>query len=362
MGAVKRELAGRPRRDLLPIGTIVDMLTARIEGLCARLLPKGHREGNEWVEAKRAQGGLGDALHVNLSTGIWAHFAASNARGDALDLVAYIACGGDKGRAIQWSRAWLGIDSADPKALESARREAEKKAEAAQADAAEQARRKRARAWGMWLAAQAGIAETPVERYLAAERGIDLRALGRQPGALRYHPTLWNEESQRKWPAMLGLIGDAEGHFVAVHRTWLEILGDGRVRKAPLEEPKRTLGLYKGGAIRLWRGAEGTPLRSAGEGIIVDATEGIEDGLSVAYAEPALRVWAVVSLSNLANAITASSVAGVCWWAQNDPAGSKADEACRREAEKILAAGKRFLQVRMPAGVKDVNEYLRGDR
>jgi hypothetical protein len=79
-----------------------------------------------------------------------------------------------------------------------------------------------------------------------------LAQLGRQPWALRFHPALWNEETQRHWPALVAAIVDPEGQLTAVHRIWLAPDGSG---KAPLRDRKMTLGRYAGGVIRLWRGA-----------------------------------------------------------------------------------------------------------
>jgi hypothetical protein len=64
--------------------------------------------------------------------------------------------------------------------------------------------------------------------------------------------------------------------MVAVHRTWLMPDGSG---KAPLRDPKMTLGRYAGGAIRLWRGASGKALKDAPTGDSIVITEGIEEAL-----------------------------------------------------------------------------------
>ena len=80
------------------IDLVVDGLRGRVEELCRQLLPLGHREGAEWREARRAQGGLGDSLSVHLEgakRGVWQHGAAG-ASGDALDLVAYLLFAGEQ--------------------------------------------------------------------------------------------------------------------------------------------------------------------------------------------------------------------------------------------------------------------------
>ncbi len=61
-----------------------------------------------------------------------------------------------------------------------------------------------------------------------------------------------------------------------------------------------TLGRSRGGAVNLWRGASGMPIKPAPEGESVHLTEGIEDGLTVAISAPVVRVLAAVSLANMA--------------------------------------------------------------
>ncbi len=103
-----------PRSDTharIPAADIAALLAERAESLCRELLPAGRRDRAEWIEASRKDGGLGDSLRVHLTgakAGVWSHFASRH-RGDALDLVAYLACAGDKGRAIVWAKSFLNI-------------------------------------------------------------------------------------------------------------------------------------------------------------------------------------------------------------------------------------------------------------
>lgn len=221
-------------------------------------------------------------------------------------------------------------------------------------------RRARRNALGLWLGAQPRLAGTPVETYLRG-RGIALAELGRQPRALRFHPGLWHEPSQRHWPAMVAAVTDLAGRHVATHRTWLELLEDGRVRKAPVERAKMVLGGYAGAAIRLARGASGRPLAEAPEGETVDLTEGIEDGLSVACAAPECRVLAALSLSNLGTVALPPTVAAVRLWLQNDT-NNRALLAGDRAISQHLAAGRRVLLPDIPSDFKDVNDMLRGEK
>lgn len=110
---------------------------------------------------------------------------------------------------------------------------------------------------------------TLTEKYLRS-RGLTL------PPApvLRFASRCWNRETGKELPAMLARVDDANGEFVAVHRTWLTPNG----RKAALRDPKMSLGPISGGAVRL-----------APPGPVLAVAEGIEDALSatIAWGVPA---------------------------------------------------------------------------
>lgn len=358
--------------DAIPIERIVEGLQARAGELARTLLPGGHREGAEWREARRAQGGLGDSLSVRIAggrEGVWTH--GQWRAGDALDLVAYVACRDDKGAAIRWAKAWLGLDGGNPKALALTRRAVEQKP--AEDDGADElARQKRAKA--IFLSGVA-IAGTPVERYLAG-RGLDVARLGFPIGALRSVPALWEQFSGRKWPAMVAPIVGAQGSFLAVHRTFLEIRRDGSVGKAPIVDPggrkaaKQTLGAYAGGAIRLWNGTRVDPktgevkygrrLSEAGDDLCIDLAEGIEDGLTVALADAECRVWVGVSLGAMTRLVLPPTVRRVVYWRQNDAADSPAAATADRVTAHLAQGGRRVIEARPLGMVKDINDMRPG--
>ena len=340
-----------PKRSM-DMATIAAMLADRIASLCAELLPAGTREGAEWRIGSVA-GEPGRSMAVHLSgpkAGVWKDWAA-DIGGDALDLVAQVLFRGDKVQAVRWSRAWLGLDKADPASFEQRRRQAENRRE----EAREDDRRRKRRALAIFLEAQPQLAGTVAATYLAS-RAIDLEQLGRQPRALRFHPSLWNAETERHWPALVAAIVDPNGRMVAVHRTWLMPDGSG---KAPLRDPKMTLGRYTGGVIPLWRGASGKPLNDTPEGETIIFTEGIEDGLTGTLGTPEYRVAAAVSLENMASIPLPPAIATVIIAAQNDPPGSPAAHALDRAVARFLAEGRRVKIARPPPGVKDLNDLLR---
>jgi phage/plasmid primase-like uncharacterized protein len=282
--------------------------------------------------------------------GVWADFGTGET-GDALDLVAARLYGGNVAEAMAWARRWLGLGDA-PVA-------APRAAPAPETAADEEAEQRRGAARRMWLAARADLTGTPVAQYLAG-RGIELADLARQPGALRCHFDLFNRESGRTWPAMLGAIVGADGRHVATHRTWLAPAPDGVWRKAPLRDPKMTLGGYVGGCIPLSRGASGKPLAKAAAGESVAIAEGIETALSVAIGCPELRVLSAVSLANMARLALPPAVGTVILCVDNDPPGSPAARALQRAVDALAAQGREVRIARSPVG-KDFNDALTKD-
>jgi hypothetical protein len=346
-------------RNLVEVGEIARMLNARVRELAPAVLPGGRRDGHEWRAGSLA-GERGDSLAVHLvgaKAGIWCDFATGET-GDALDLIAQSRYGSDKRQALAWAKSWLGLEGADPTRLAAARAAVPDGA-ALDRQAEEEAAATRSTALRLWLGACAVVRGTPVDRYLTS-RGISLAALGRQPRALRYHPQLWHVPSRRHWPAMLSLITAPDGSAAAVHRTWLEERADGSVAKAPVERNKAVLGGYRGCAIRLWRGASGKPFREMAPDETIDITEGIEDGLSVAYACPEFRVIAAISLSNMGTVELPPAARTVRLWRQNDSKPAPI-AAFNRALEAHFGAGRQVLVPEIPASMKDVNDLVCAD-
>ena len=341
---------------LVDIGEVSRMLAAQIQSLCLELLPHGKKASHEWMIGSPA-GEPGNSMAVHLTgakAGVWQDFAAGEG-GDALDLVAACVCAGDKKDALRWARRWLGIDKGDPAALERARRQVPDTAAInAQAEAEEANARKGAMA--IWIAAHADLTGTPVETYLAG-RGIHLADLVRMPRAIRFHPELWSKEAGRRFPAMVAAISGPEG-FMGVHRTWLERQADGSVTKAPLETAKKVLGPHRGGHIPLARGASGRTLREAPEGEILDISEGIEDGLSVAVSLTDARVVAAITIGNMASIHLPPQIKTVRIWRQNDTK-KEPIAAFARAIDAQLRAGREIIIPDIGNEVKDVNDLLR---
>jgi hypothetical protein len=217
----------------------------------------------------------------------------------------------------------------------------------------------------IWAESRALTRGDPVTVYLGG-RGIDLDALAerngrRLPASLRYHPRLKNDESNKFWPAMVAAVRRSSGELSGVHRTWLAPGGAG---KAPLEAPKKTLGLVRGGAIRLW----GPPWRLAAPGAWIGIAEGVEDAVTGVLLPPAIpgldvaswRVCAASSVSLLASIVLPAAFERVVMIAQNDAPDSRASIAFEAARRRFRGQGRQVFIYR-PArrSIKDLNDYLR---
>jgi hypothetical protein len=356
----------------IPVSEIVSLLTAQIRPLVAELLPNGKQHGHEW-----AVGGIdgqpGNSMMVNLGhrAGVWSDFATAEG-GDVIDLIAAVLFNGDKGHAIRWARSWLGLDGLDPARLAVTRRAA---ATARKPEDEQSEQERRDSAARMWRGAKSftdawgGFAKTPAADYLHG-RGINLRQLGRVPGVLAFSRECWNGEVRAKLPAMLAAV-QVRNQTVGVHRTYLEITGQGRATKAKVQNAKLSLGPIRGGVIPLWRGDSALgwsqlwdaeldldwPATEADRAVTL--TEGIEDALSIAVASPGRRVVACVSLANMGSAVLPPCLKDVTIAADNDPRDGKAALIGLPRVIKAMQAQGRTVRVaRAPEGHKDFNAWL----
>jgi hypothetical protein len=328
------------------IGTIVAMLAGRAEDLARELLPGGRREGREWV-CGDLTGAKGRGVSVCIAgpkAGVWGEFSAGRG-GDALDLVAVVRFGGDKGEALRWARQWLGLGSGTQPGARVAPPAPDRAALEAQAA------QRLERGKGLWLAG-APILGTPAERYLAT-RGIDLAALGRAPAVLRFHPAAWCGERAGEHPAMIALIQD-RGRTIGAHRTYLAPDGRGKAR---IRAAKKVLGSHKGGLIPLWRGASDAPLAAAPAGEVIAIAEGIEDALTVALHCPEWRVVACVNIGNMGELTLPPAIAEVRLCFDRDGENLACAAARQRAIRRYQDEGRRVFEMRPPEGFKDLNDW-----
>lgn len=306
--------------------------------------PNGRREGDAWRLANihgapsRKQGSCVIAL-AGANAGDWIDFDGSGSGGplSALehatglhgrDLYAYAAAlVGERPHAAAPACKKRSNGAASP----SAARQSRSAAEARDAAAATEIRHILARA--------APIAGTLAETYL---RGRRLAVSDSDD--LRFIADLTHFETKSGWPGLIGIVRDARGEMIGLHRTYLALDGSG---KAPLAPARMSLGHVGGGVVRL--AAPNTGL--------VGLAEGIETALAVMTACPQLPMWAALSAGNLAELPVPPDVDRVVICADHD-ASRVGLEAARKLAARFIDHGKRaWIALPSEAGY-DFNDLL----
>lgn len=347
----------------IDVREIEQLLRAQAETLAWELLPNARRDGH-FLCVGSVSGEPGNSLKFNLNgpnRGMWTDFSESDGAGylggDCLHLIRLVLFRGEMVPAIKWAKSWLGLDHLDPGRLEIARHDARAAAETSAIEDRALKEVKRRRAVALWNGGKKSIAGTPAEAYLRG-RGIDVERLGKWPGSLRFHAEVWNREIGLKIPAMLSAMFTPEGAHVATHRTYLR--WDERKGWTKLDSPnaKMVLGACGGSFIPLRKGASGKSMAHMPDGEALYVTEGIEDGLTVAMARPALRLVAGYSLPNIGSIVFPKAMGPLVMLCDRDEAGSTAVDALERVIARQQARGVRVQFVMPPAGVKDFNEWL----
>ena len=357
---------------MIEVRDICDRLNGLAPQLAPRLLPNGKRSGNYWMASGIDDTGQSASLALCLAgarCGHWVDHGSARAgeeRGDMLDLVQLIECGGDKRRALDWAKCELGIEdeftpahrpAATPE--ERARRaaEARARAEARERELATERERKAKNARRLFLSA-VPIAGTPAELYLRG-RGIEFRDW---PGSLRFHPGAYCGPLHCERPAMVAGIFDAAGRQIGAHRTFLELCKDGWWRKLShpdLDDPKMVLGNQWGGFVPINKGASGKSMRAMPEGEPVYVTEGIEDALCVRLAKPEARIVCAMNLNNIGGILLPPAALRLVIVCDRDEK-PKARDALEHAIARQQARGLRVQIVIPPSGFKDINEWLQG--
>lgn len=364
--------SGSPARfaSAISVREIELQARAHAEAIGRDCLPGAIKDGN-YLKAGSIGGERGSSLVLNLSganKGMWRDWSG-NDQGDMIGLVEQTMFGGDRGQAVAWLKSRLGIDDLDPARL------AQVRAETARADAeraAEEAREAEAKKRGaraLWLNGQRDLTGTPAAHYLAG-RGIDVARLERWPGALRYHPEVWNRDAGVKLPALVSAMVLPDGTHVATHRTWLGrepdtrrwvkadapgVASDGA--PVPRGQAKKVLGKSGGAFVPLRKGAAGCAMAQLRAPDTVFVTEGIEDALTVAMAMPAARVIAAYSLGNLGAVAFPPLIETIVLVADRDE-DVREQEKLERAIARQQARGHRVKLVLPPVGTKDVNAWL----
>jgi hypothetical protein len=288
------------------IPEIADMLRPSAETIARQLLPGGKRIGREW-HCSGSQSPIAEAIGVVVSgskQGMCCFFG-SNRGGDLIELAQRVL-GLNKAGAVSWAKEWLGLPAnlrrPDPELIEKRRREAEERRKAREAEQARERADKLKSAWEIWDESQD---DGPGFGYLRF-RGIDP---AHADAELRSHPNLRHSEGG-SFPALIGKVTDAEGGFAGIWRIYVAKNGRG---KAPVETPKRGLGVARGGSVKI-----------GGVQSLIGVAEGIENALAVRQLLKGqtglmIPVWAGLSANWMQSVEIPSSVRAVKIFPDHDP-------------------------------------------
>ena len=345
----------------IDVREIEQLLRVDAERLAYELLPACRRDGHYLCVGSLA-GEPGQSLKINISgpnRGMWTDFSQSSGAGylggDCLHLIRLVLFNGELVDAIKWAKSWLGIDDLEPGRLEIRRRDARAAMEKSAAEDKEIREQRRRRAVALWMGSKP-IAGTPAEAYLRG-RGIRVDALGKWPGALRFHAEVWNREEGVKIPAMVSAMFTPDGRHVATHRTYLRWCDRRGWVKLDSPNAKMVLGACGGSFIPLRKGASGRSMAEMPAGEWVHIAEGIEDALSVALSKPDLRIMAGYSLGNIGSIIWPAAIGGMVMLADRDVKPAAID-ALERVIARQQARGVAVKVAMPPIGIKDFNEWL----
>jgi hypothetical protein len=184
------------------------------------------------------------------------------------------------------------------------------------------------------------------------ERGIDVGVFPDLGRAVRYSPALWHKDSQTEKPALVAAVVNCAAAPTAIQRLYLT--GD---RKAKACKPM-SLGSIRGLAIQL-----GPPTET------LYVSEGLEDAMTAQQAAVemglAASAWAAVGAQNMPNLVPPEAVKTIVFLGQNNPKQpDEHDPAFARfvvtAARRLAAEGKQVPIAWPPAGVKDINDLVRG--
>lgn len=347
------------------VAAISAMLQDRVDDLAPILLPEGRREGGDWRAGAR---GARSIRLTGPKRGVYTDFEQSPKGCDMLQAIADLLCGGKLRDAIAWARSYLGLQDASDEAMALARQRAAERRAAQEAKAKQVDAQRIKQAGGLWHSA-VPLLDSPADAYLRG-RGIDLRALMRLPGAIRYQPRAWCKDRRAEHPAMVSaLFKIGAPKLVATHRTYLAQNAAGGWGKADVTAPRSILGSWPGAVVPIQRGEGAARWADIEEGEVVAFGEGIEEGLSIALVQPSWRVGAVGFVGNFAQ------IALPCWChvmlcINNDEPGSAAEKAIFGDPERRTPGAVETLEkmghvvrvLRPPLAFKDWNDLLTGKR
>ncbi len=350
----------------ITVREIKSLLQQQCPALLRELVPHMVREGNVYCAPNPQRAEKRGKSFKIWAEGQWKEYDNGDC-GDIIDLIAYAAGGfAPKDRAgrtfaIEWAKKRLGLDTGNRQVLARARKDAAAcNAKARQDDYAREERIRR-RVWQI-LGGARPLKDTHVAAYLAA-RGIFLDAIPSYTGLLRWHPHLehWTHDTKKQFPAMIAPVIQPDGVAAGVHCTFLD--REKPQKAAGVTSAKLMLGIIAGGIVPISHGSSGLKISQANAELRADPVilaEGVETALSLAMAVPEARVWACLSLSNLANApVQMPCVCEVIVALEND-IKPQAVRLREKVLDALVAKGKPVATMEPPSG-NDFNDTHTGE-
>ena len=273
-----------------PAAELACRLARDAEAVCRHYLSRGRRNGRYWIVGD-AMNTPGRSLYVRLNgpdsgpgaAGKWTD-AATGEHGDLLDLIARNRNLSRLSDTLDEARTFLSLPRQETTSA-GHRAAAARGAAPYPSNGSEAARR--------LFHAGRSISGTLAEAYLRG-RGITGPV---DWASLRFHPRVYyraDRDAPREiWPALLAAVTNREGSITGVHRTWLDPV---HRTKAPLAEPRRSLGHLLGNGVRFGASDEA----ASAEAEVLAAGEGIETMLALKSVLPALPMIAALSANHLA--------------------------------------------------------------
>lgn len=289
-------------------------LAREAEAVCRQYLSNGRRAGNYWIVGN-VRNTPGRSMHVRLydmlqgPAGKWVD-EATGEHGDLLDVIKESCSLVEFRDVAEEARRFLSLPRPEPHPEATSRV------------------RERSRPRGSSVAARRlfaiaqPLAGTVGERYLR-ERGI---VLSDPEPWLRFHCGCYYRDYATGrtliFPALIAAVTDLDGVITGVQRTWLDPAGVG---KAPVADPRRSMGVLLGNGIRLGFNA-GTPIK------VMAAGEGLETVASLRTVVPSLPMIAATSANHLAALDLPARCARIYIAADADAAGRHSIKRLSRRA------------------------------
>ncbi len=189
------------------------------------------------------------------------------------------------------------------------------------------------------------IQGTLAERYLREYRGISVCL----PASYRYHPGVYHAEANQKLPALVVVAKNQQKQTQAVQVIFLDKT---TANKAKLNHPKLTYG-------SLSQGNTGVLVSAGKNSQTLAIAEGPETALSIAAADPTLRVYAVLGSGNFARAPICADTQTILFCADNDGKQSASAKKLSHAAEQFAAKGIAVWKAMPVQEKQDFNDVLK---